>query len=64
MEEQAQALTESVAVFKLHGTVSAPVRRAIAEAAASKPAAPKAVARKPVARKPEPAFADGDWQEF
>ena len=64
MEEQAQSLTESVAVFKLHGTVSAPLRRAIAEAAAPKPAAPKAVARKPAARKPEPAFAEGDWQEF
>ena len=24
----------------------------------------QAVVRKPVARKPEPAFADGDWQEF
>ena len=64
MEEQAQSLTESVAVFKLHGTVSAPLRRAIAEAAAPKAAAPKAVARKPAARKPEPAFAEGDWQEF
>ncbi|MFT3668541.1 MAG: methyl-accepting chemotaxis protein [Pseudoxanthomonas sp.] len=64
MEEQAQALTASVSVFKLQATVSAPVRRVTAEAAAPKPAAPKAVARKPVARKPEPAFADGDWQEF
>ncbi|WP_447939740.1 methyl-accepting chemotaxis protein [Pseudoxanthomonas mexicana] len=64
MEEQAQALTESVSVFKLQATMSAPVRRVIAEAVAPKAAAPKAVARKPVARKAEPAFADGDWQEF
>ncbi|MEJ2790848.1 MULTISPECIES: methyl-accepting chemotaxis protein [unclassified Pseudoxanthomonas] len=65
MEEQAGALTQSVSVFKLHATVSAPVRQAIAAAAAPRPAAPpKAVARKPVARKPEPALADGDWQEF
>ena len=64
MEEQAQALTESVAVFKLRGTVGAPVRRAITEAATPKAAAPKAVARKPAARKPEPVLADGDWQEF
>ncbi len=64
MEEQAQSLTESVSVFKLQASVSAPVRQAIAQAAAPKPAAPKAVARKPAARKPEPAFAEGDWQEF
>ncbi|MBD9437523.1 MCP four helix bundle domain-containing protein [Pseudoxanthomonas sp. PXM03] len=65
MEEQAGALTQSVSVFKLHATVSAPVRQAIAAAAAPRPVAPpKAVARKPVARKPEPALADGDWQEF
>ncbi len=63
MEEQAQALTASVSVFKLQATVSAPVRRVVAEAA-PKAAAPKAVARKPAPRKPEPAFADGDWQEF
>ncbi|TQM12401.1 methyl-accepting chemotaxis protein-1 (serine sensor receptor) [Pseudoxanthomonas sp. 3HH-4] len=66
MEEQAGALTQSVSVFKLQATVSAPVRQAIAAAAvAPRPVAtPKAVARKPVARKPEPALADGDWQEF
>jgi methyl-accepting chemotaxis protein len=64
MEEQAQVLTESVSVFKLQATMNAPVRRVIAEAVAPKLAAPKAVVRKPVARKPEPAFADGDWQEF
>ncbi|WP_447939738.1 methyl-accepting chemotaxis protein [Pseudoxanthomonas mexicana] len=64
MEEQAQALTESVSVFKLQATMHAPVRRVIAEAGAPKAAAPKAVVRKPVARKAEPAFADGDWQEF
>ncbi|WP_435305794.1 Cache 3/Cache 2 fusion domain-containing protein [Pseudoxanthomonas sp. LjRoot125] len=63
MEEQAQALTASVSVFKLQATISAPVRRAIADTATPK-AAPKAAARKPVPRKPEPAFADGDWQEF
>ena len=64
---QAQALTESVSVFKLRGAVTAPVRTVIAAAAVvatpkAKPAA-KAVARKP-ARTPEPALADGDWQEF
>nr|WP_298120310.1 methyl-accepting chemotaxis protein [uncultured Pseudoxanthomonas sp.] len=66
MEEQAGALTQSVSVFKLHATVSTPVRQAIAAAAvAPRPVAtPRAVARKPVARKPEPALADGDWQEF
>jgi methyl-accepting chemotaxis protein len=64
MEEQAQTLTESVAVFKLQATVSAPVRRVIAEPAAPKTTVPKAVVRKPAARKPEPALADGDWQEF
>jgi Methyl-accepting chemotaxis protein (MCP) signaling domain. len=64
MEEQAQALTASVSVFKLQATVSGPVRRTIVEAPAPRAAAPKAVARKPAPRKPEPAFADGDWQEF
>jgi methyl-accepting chemotaxis protein len=65
MEEQAGALTQSVSVFKLHATVSAPVRQAPVAAAIPRPVAtPKAVARKPVARKPEPALADGDWQEF
>ena len=65
MEEQAHALTASVAVFKLQTAVSTPARRAItaASVAAPKPSA-KAAPHKPVARKPEPALADGDWQEF
>ena len=64
----AQALSESVAVFKLQAASSQPART---PAAAAKPATPprvspmpQAVIRKPVARKPEPALADGDWQEF
>jgi len=65
MEEQAQSLTESVSVFKLQTTVSAPVRKAAtaSSVAAPRPAA-RATARTPMARKPEPALADGDWQEF
>ena len=65
MEEQAHALAESVAVFKLHGTASAPVRTpAVVATSPRAVATPKAVVRKPVARKLEPALADGDWQEF
>ncbi len=64
MEEQAHALAESVAVFKLNGTASAPVRKPVAPAASRPVTAHKAVVRKPVARKPEPALAEGDWQEF
>ncbi|MBA3931251.1 MAG: methyl-accepting chemotaxis protein, partial [Xanthomonas sp.] len=65
MEEQAQALSESVAVFKLHAH-AAP---ALAARPAAK-AAPAAAPAKPVARAAtpamlEPALADGDdWQEF
>ncbi|WP_448673223.1 methyl-accepting chemotaxis protein [Pseudoxanthomonas mexicana] len=65
MEEQAHALAESVAVFKLHDTASAPVRKPTGVATSTRAVAtPKAVVRKPVARKLEPALADGDWQEF
>jgi hypothetical protein len=64
MEEQAHALAESVAVFNLHATTSAPVRRVIAESVVPKVTVPKAMARQPAARKPEPAVAEGDWQEF
>ncbi|WP_312772645.1 hypothetical protein, partial [Pseudoxanthomonas mexicana] len=64
MEEQAQALSESVAVFKLNGTASAPALKPVAPAASRPVTTHKAVVRKPVARKPEPALAEGDWQEF
>ncbi|MBD9467547.1 Cache 3/Cache 2 fusion domain-containing protein [Pseudoxanthomonas sp. PXM01] len=65
MEEQAHALGESVAVFKLQAAVRTPVRKAPAAAHATTPKAPaKAVARKPAASLQEPALADGDWQEF
>ena len=60
MEEQAQALTASVSVFKLQTKASAPARRVVAEVVAPK----KAAVHKPAAREPEPALADGDWQEF
>jgi hypothetical protein len=68
MEEQAGALTQSVSVFKLQATVSAPVRKAIAAAGTPRPmATPKAAVRKQPARKPEPVLIEGDgegWQEF
>ncbi|WBX92928.1 methyl-accepting chemotaxis protein [Pseudoxanthomonas mexicana] len=60
MEEQAHALAESVAVFKLHGTASAPVRKPAGVATSTRTVStPKAGVRKP-----EPALAEGDWQEF
>ena len=67
MEEQAHALAESVAVFKLEARakagslvrVTAPALRP-----ADPQAAPAVSVRKPAARKHEPAFAEGDWQEF
>ncbi|MCH6483535.1 methyl-accepting chemotaxis protein [Pseudoxanthomonas sp. LH2527] len=71
MADQARALAESVAVFTLDSTISAPVRHAIAAATTGKhvPPAPtmkpKAVVRKPSPRKTDPAVAeDGEWQEF
>ena len=60
MEEQAHALAESVAVFKLHGTASSPVRKPAGVATSTRTVStPKAGVRKP-----EPALAEGDWQEF
>ncbi|QNN77124.1 HAMP domain-containing protein [Pseudoxanthomonas mexicana] len=60
MEEQAHALAESVAVFKLHGTAGAPVRKPAGVATSTRTVStPKAGVRKP-----EPALAEGDWQEF
>jgi len=71
MAEQARALAESVAVFTLDTTISAPVRHAIAAATHGKdtPAAPaakpRAAARKPAPGKTDPTFAnDSEWQEF
>lgn len=67
----AKALAESVAAFTLDGTISAPVRHAIAAAATGKhappapPAKPNVAVRKPSPRTPDPAVADeGEWQEF
>ncbi|MCH2092759.1 MAG: methyl-accepting chemotaxis protein, partial [Pseudoxanthomonas sp.] len=67
MEEQAHALAESVAVFKLEARAKTGglVRsKASALRPAKAPAAPAASVRKPAVRKPEPAFTEGDWQEF
>ncbi|KAF1724066.1 hypothetical protein CSC78_13790 [Pseudoxanthomonas japonensis] len=71
MAEQARALAESVAVFTLDTTISAPVRHAIAAATHGKdsPAAPaakpSAAARRPAPGKTDPTFAnDSEWQEF
>ena len=60
MEEQAHALAESVAVFKLHGTASAPVRKPTGVATSTRTVSTP----KGGIRKPEPALAEGDWQEF
>ena len=67
MEEQAHALAESVAVFKLEARAKAGslVRVTARALRPAKPqAAPAVSVRKPAARKHEPAFAEGDWQEF
>ena len=71
MADQARALAESVAVFTLDGTISAPVRHAIAAATTGKhapsapPAKPNVAVRKPSPRTTDPAVADeGEWQEF
>ncbi|WP_299343698.1 Cache 3/Cache 2 fusion domain-containing protein [uncultured Pseudoxanthomonas sp.] len=70
MEEQAHALTESVAVFTLKAATGLPVRRtaSIAAPAASRPAtAPKSTVRARPTRQPETALAEGegdDWQTF
>jgi len=60
MEEQAHALAESVAVFKLHGTASAPVRKPTGVATSTRTVSTP----KGGIRTPEPALAEGDWQEF
>ncbi|HEV7269097.1 MAG TPA: methyl-accepting chemotaxis protein, partial [Pseudoxanthomonas sp.] len=64
MEEQAQALTASVSVFRLHATAAVPARKPVPPSLPKRSATPGAVVRKPVARPPELALADGDWQEF
>ena len=67
MEEQAHALAESVAVFKLEARAkTGGLVRSTAPALrpAKAQAAPAASVRKPAVRKPEPAFTEGDWQEF
>ncbi|MEI2797342.1 methyl-accepting chemotaxis protein, partial [Pseudoxanthomonas sp. F11] len=67
MEEQAHALAESVAVFKLQGRAETGAHARLTAPAPrppKAPAAPAARVRKPAPRKLEPALADGDWQEF